>query len=159
MLLVLLLVALVVPWQVAFLGCWAIHLVTCATSVPSIPGDAPTPPLTRPLPRSRSISPCCRRNNRSPPIRYYSPPPSPQPQPQPQSQSHDAEHALLLLTWLLPLAAPVLAVWARTLVTAGLRAAVAAGDGGDHSAWSVAPYLVLVDFASWTRDALLPRDR
>ncbi|KAI9432019.1 hypothetical protein H4582DRAFT_1763408, partial [Lactarius indigo] len=59
------------------------------------------------------------------------------------------------LTWLLPLTAPVLAVWARTLATAGMRAASAA----DHGVWSVAPYLVLVDFASWTRDALFLPDR
>lgn len=153
MLLVLLLVALLVPWQVAFLGCWTIHLVTCATHVPPPPGDAPTPPLVRS--RSRSPSP-------APAIRY--PPDASRTSPVPlQSHGggapHDAEHALLLLTWLLPLAAPVLAVWARTLATAGLPAAAAAGDGGDHSVWSVAPYLVLVDFASWTRDALLPRDR
>ncbi|KAI9459683.1 PGAP1-like protein-domain-containing protein [Lactarius psammicola] len=110
MLLILLLIALVVPWQVAFLGCWIIHLVTCATHDPPAPGDVPTPPPTRP----RSPSP-------APAIRY---PPTAAPQP-----PHDAEHALLLLTWLLPLTAPVLAVWARTLATAGLRAA---GDGGDH---------------------------
>jgi hypothetical protein len=36
------------------------------------------------------------------------------------------------------------------------RAAVAAG--GDHNILPVALYLVLVDFASWTREALFPRD-
>ena len=135
MFLVLLLVGLVVPWQVAFLVCWAIHLVTCATTyhLPTAPGDAPTPP-----PHTRTRSPSARRI-------------APRP--------HDAEHALLLLTWLLPLTAPVLAAWARTLGTAGLRAAIAAGDRADHSVWSIAPYLVLVDFASWTRGALLSRDR
>ncbi|KAF8262780.1 PGAP1-like protein-domain-containing protein [Lactarius quietus] len=127
--LVLLLVALVVPWQVAFLCNWTIHLVTCSTYAPSPPGDAPTPRIRSP--------PLHRPENSSP---------------------RDAEHVLLLLTWLLPLTAPVLAVWARTLATAGLGAAIAAGGGGDHSVWSVAPYLVLVDFASWTRDALFPPD-
>ncbi|KAH9047006.1 PGAP1-like protein-domain-containing protein [Lactarius deliciosus] len=138
MLLVLLLVALVVPWQVAFLGCWSIHLVTCATHVPAPPGDAPTP-------QSRSRSPTPDHRPAIPPV----------PRPQSSVVPHDAEHVLLLLTWLLPLAAPVLAVWARTLATAGLEAASAA----DHGVWSVAPYLVLVDFASWTRDALFLRDR
>ncbi|KAH9019092.1 PGAP1-like protein-domain-containing protein [Lactarius hengduanensis] len=124
MLLVLLLVALLVPWQVAFLGCWSIHLVTCATHVPAPPGDAPTP-----HPRSRSPTPDHR------------PAIPPVPRSQRSAVPHDAEHALLLLTWLLPLAAPVLAAPA------------------DHGVWSVAPYLVLVDFASWTRDALFQRDR
>ena len=58
----------------------------------------------------------------------------------------------------LTLTAPVLAVWRRTLATAGLGATVPTA-GGDHNVLSVAPYLVLVDFASWTRDALFPPDR
>jgi len=71
---------------------------------------------------------------------------------------HDAEHVLLLLTWLLPLVAPLLAVWVRTLATAGPTALSSFGRG-DHSFLSVAPYLILVDYASWTRSALLSRDR
>jgi glycosylphosphatidylinositol deacylase len=130
----LILVAFIIPWQVAFLISWSIHLVTCATYFPSAPGDSSTPP-----PRTRSPSP--RRKTQ---------------QNQNPSQ-HDAEHLLLLMTWLLPLTAPVLAVWARTLFTAGLGAAIAAG--GDHNVLSVAPFLVLVDLASWTRDALFPPDR
>jgi glycosylphosphatidylinositol deacylase len=130
----LILVAFIIPWQVAFLVSWSIHLVTCATYFPSAPGDSATPP-----PRTRSPSP--RRKTQ---------------QNQNPSQ-HDAEHLLLLMTWLLPLTAPVLAVWARTLFTAGLGAAIAAG--GDHNVLSVAPFLVLVDLASWTRDALFPPDR
>ncbi|KAI0279424.1 PGAP1-like protein-domain-containing protein, partial [Russula aff. rugulosa BPL654] len=101
MLLILLLVAVILPWQVAFLGCWVIHLVTCATT-------------------------------------YHS-----------RRPRHEADHVLLLLTWLLPLAAPVLAVWVRTLAT-GM---------GDHNFLSVAPYLILVEYASSTRDSLLPRNK
>ena len=137
MLIILILVSTLIPWQVAFLVSWSIHLVTCATYFPSPPGDAPTPP-----PRTRS--------------------PSSPPRPGRKTQAHpspqDAEHVLLLLTWLLPLTAPVLAVWARTLATAGLAAAVSTA-GGDHNVLSVAPYLILIDFASWTRDALFPPDR
>jgi hypothetical protein len=46
------------------------------------------------------------------------------------------------------------AVWGRPLPTASLGAAIAAV--GDHHVSSVAPYLVLVDFSSWTCDALFP---
>lgn len=136
MLLILLLVAVILPWQVAFLGCWVIHLVTCATThiAPAVSGEATTPP--------RSLSPA--RNSSSTP-----PPGSP----------HEADHVLLLLTWLLPLAAPVLAVWVRTLATAGPIALDSIGMG-DHNFLSVAPYLILVEYASWTRDSLLlPRNK
>ena len=54
-------------------------------------------------------------------------------------------HILLLMTWLLPLAAPVLVVWVRTLAGAGLTTPF----DGDHFVFSAAPFLVLVDFASW----------
>ena len=72
--------------------------------------------------------------------------------------SHDAEHVLLFLTRLLPLTAPVLAVWTRPLAMASLGAVVST-TGGDHNVLSVAPYLILVDFASWMRDVLFPCDR
>ena len=48
------------------------------------------------------------------------------------------------MTWLLPLAAPVLVVWVRTLYTAGLTTPF----DGDHNVLNVAPYLILVD-SSW----------
>ena len=47
---------------------------------------------------------------------------------------------------------------ARTLATAGLGAVVSTA-GGDHSILSVAPYIVLVFFASRTRDGLFRNDR
>jgi glycosylphosphatidylinositol deacylase len=135
MLLILLLVAVILPWQVAFLSCWVIHLVTCATMYipPAVSGEATTPP--------RSLSPA-RNSSPSPP-------------------RHEADHVLLLLTWLLPLAAPVLAVWVRTLATAGPIALDSLGTG-DHNVFYVAPYLILVEYASWTHDSLflpLPRNK
>ena len=132
MILILLLVAVILPWQVAFLGCWVIHLVTCATmySTPAVLDEATTPP--------RSLSPA--RNSSSSPPR------------------HEADHVLLLLTWLLPFAAPVLAVWVRTLATAGPIALDSIGMG-DHNFLSIAPYLILVEYASWTRDSVLPRNK
>ncbi|KAH9988205.1 PGAP1-like protein-domain-containing protein [Russula vinacea] len=135
MLLILLLVAIILPWQVAFLGCWIIHLVTCATThiTPAASGEATTPP--------RSLSPARKSSTL------------------PQESQHEADHVLLLLTWLLPLAAPVLAVWVRTLATAG-PVAIDSIYTGDHNFLSIAPYLILVDFASWTRDSLLlPRNK
>ena len=45
------------------------------------------------------------------------------------------------MTWLLPLAAPVLAVWVRTLFTAGFTTPF----NGDHNVLYVIPFLVLVD--------------
>lgn len=57
---------------------------------------------------------------------------------------NEREHLLLLMTWLLPLTAPVLAVWVRTLFTAGLTTPF----DGDHNVLNVLPYLVLVD-SSW----------
>ena len=132
MVLILLLVAVILPWQVAFLGCWVLHLVTCATThiTPAVSGEATTPP--------RSLSP--PRNSSSTP---------------PLESRHEADHVLLLLTWLLPLAAPVLAVWVRMLATAGPIALDSTGTG-DHSFLSVAPYLILVEYTSWARGSLLP---
>ncbi|KAI9510783.1 PGAP1-like protein-domain-containing protein [Russula earlei] len=129
---VLFLVAVIVPWQVAFLGCWVIHFVTCATYITPVTSDATTPP--------RSLSPS--RNSPAPPL----------------TSRYDADHVLLLLTWLLPLAAPILAVWVRTLATAGPTALDSVGRG-DHNFLSVAPYLILVDYASWARGPLLLRNK
>jgi GPI inositol-deacylase len=64
-------------------------------------------------------------------------------------------HFLLLMTWLLPLAAPVLAVWVRTLLTAGLTTPF----DGDHNFLAVVPFLVLTDFASWTPGRLFERPK
>ncbi|KAI0275434.1 PGAP1-like protein-domain-containing protein [Gloeopeniophorella convolvens] len=144
MLFIFLLVAVIVPWQVAFLCCWIIHLVTCATYTP--PEAAPP---TYAAPRTPSPT-------RKPAIRY--PPRVRSPPPHVPATPHDARHVLLLMTWLLPLVAPVLAVWVRTLATAGPIALGNVGLG-DHSFLAVAPFLILVDYASWTHGALFPQDK
>ena len=51
-----------------------------------------------------------------------------------------------MMTWLLPLAAPVLAVWVRTLFTAGFTTPF----DGDHNVLYVLPFVILVDSA-WGR--------
>lgn len=132
MLLIWLLVAVIVPWQVAFLVCWVIHLVTCATFVAPPSGDVTTPVHSLIITRDSPAPPYSSRN--------------------------DADHVLLLLTWLLPLTAPVLSVWVRTLATAGPIALGSVGMG-DHNFLSVAPYLVLVEYASRRRDPLLQRHK
>lgn len=50
-------------------------------------------------------------------------------------------HMLLFMTWLLPLVAPVLAVWVRTIQTAGYKTPF----NGDHNVLKVVPVLMLVD--------------
>jgi hypothetical protein len=132
MFLILLLVAVIVPWQVAFLVCWIIHLVTCAAFIAPASGDAPTPVHSLFVTRDSPAPPLASRN--------------------------EADHMLLLLTWLLPLTAPVLAVWVRTLATAGPIALGSVG-AGDHNFLYVAPYLILAEYASRTNNPLLPRNK
>jgi GPI inositol-deacylase len=132
MVLIWLLVAVIVPWQVAFLVCWIIHLVTCATYVAPASDDVTTPVHSLFITRNSPTPPSTSRN--------------------------DADHVLLVLTWLLPLTAPVLAVWVRTLATAGPVALGSVGMG-DHNFLSVAPYLILVEYASRRRDPLLMRHK
>lgn len=61
-----------------------------------------------------------------------------------ESHKNANEHLLLLMTWLLPLAAPVLAVWVRTLMTAGYTTPF----DGDHNVLYVAPFLILVEMGA-----------
>lgn len=147
MVLVLALIFLFVPWQVAFLGCWVIQVLNCnATSRPkSYPGSVPTLAST---PTNRT--PICEQDGRTSdendaPADRSSPSLS-------QSPSHTLNptfgnahnqntHLLLFMTWLLPLAAPVLAVWVRTMQTAGYTTPF----NGDHDVFKVVPVLVLVD--------------
>ncbi|EFI27764.1 GPI inositol-deacylase [Coprinopsis cinerea okayama7 len=120
---------LFIPWQVAFLGCWVFHLSTCAASHAW--------PEAESLPRGpdgnhhgsddRREKTEEMKNGR-------------------QNNANLNDHFLLLMTWLLPLVAPILAVWVRTLATAGLTTPF----NGDHNFLNVAPFLILVDFASWT---------
>ena len=64
-------------------------------------------------------------------------------------------HFLLLMIWLLPFTVPVLAVWVRTLLTAGLTTPF----DRDHNFLAVVPFLVLTDYASWTPGRLFERPR
>lgn len=49
------------------------------------------------------------------------------------------DHVLLLLTWLLPFAAPILVVWIRTLQTAGYTTPF----DGDHNIFCIIPWLLI----------------
>ncbi|KAG2157116.1 PGAP1-like protein-domain-containing protein [Suillus clintonianus] len=163
-----LLVFLFVPWQIAFIGCWLIHLHTCANSAhrKPYPGSAPslrsTPTESLPL-RERfdgheQDTQDAETNEIAPSEELEI-----QDMRRPQGLAtitdtldiiqahHENTHLLLLMTWLLPLSMPVLAVWVRTLMTAGYTAPF----NGDHNVFKVAPFLVLVDCTSRRKSALL----
>ena len=142
MILVLALIFLLVPWQVAFLGCWVIQLLNCnATSRPKpYPGSVPTvastptnPTPTRDGTPDRDDTPADRSSPSSPSIPSHTLTFA--------NAYHQNTHVLLLMTWLLPLAAPVLAVWVRTIQTAGYTTPF----NGDHNVFKIAPVMVLVD--------------
>lgn len=140
---------MVIPWQVAFLGCWMQQLLTCAIVKPS---TSPLAPITvesydlldrsSPEERDSNFRPQAGEqngNNRS----------------TSQDNHHLNCHILLFMTWLLPLVGPVLAVWVRTLLTAGLTTPF----DGDHFFLNVLPFLVMVDFSSWTLGPIFLRQR
>ncbi|KAK2465990.1 hypothetical protein APHAL10511_001631 [Amanita phalloides] len=135
---------LLIPWQVAFLGAWMIHLYTCALS--RVRNDRLRPPeetvfslvlVNGPMEDVHSQT----RQDLSEQQRLLLE--------QINNDRHNW-HLLLVMTWLLPLTAPVLAVWVRTLATAGYTTPF----DGDHNFFVVAPFLILVDFASWTSGPL-----
>lgn len=133
------LVFLFIPWQVAFLACWIIHLQNCATSAGQTPINPPDVQLDTMNSTGMMV-----------PVRPVSN------QRRDRKDNHNLNmHILLFMTWLLPLAAPVLVVWVRTLATAGL----ATPFDGDHFCLNVAPFLIVVDFASWTKGPLFERQR
>lgn len=150
MVLVLALIVLFVPWQVAFLGCWVTQLLNCnATSRPKLyPGSVPTLAST-----PTDHTPICEQDNRTSdendsPADSSGPPSSrslsiPNHMLKPTfAYAHDQNtHILLLMTWLLPLVAPILATWVRTIQTAGYTVPF----NGDHNVFKVAPVLALVD--------------
>lgn len=107
---ILLLVATVVPFQVAFLVCFLIHLSTCAIQAPSSASDSSGAPSKNDMYAQKV-------------------------------------HFLLLLFWLLPFTAPVLAVWARTLLTAGLTTPF----DGDHNVAAIASFLLYTNLATTTQ--------
>ena len=141
MALVLFCIFLFVPWQVAFLGCWIIQLLHCAAhfrdgrasgtvnipieAIPLRPQDGDACELTGDGVMEPSRSPSSDTLARRAVAHAF----------------HQNTHILLLLTWLLPLTAPVLVVWVRTLLTAGYTTPF----NGDHNVFNVAPILWLVD--------------
>ena len=145
------LIFIFVPWQVAYLGCWLLHLHTCASSQRE---------LAFLIERSRSMAtPLVRfssqgETNKVMDDRRLGRQPSDLYELKRNNVNHNL-HLLLLMTWLLPLTAPVLVVWVRTLLTAGLTTPF----DGDHNFLGVLPFLVLTDFASWTPGRLFERPR
>ncbi|KAF9006681.1 PGAP1-like protein-domain-containing protein [Cyathus striatus] len=152
---ILLLVFLLIPWQVAFLGCWLLQLSTCAQAGRSgsvgvvtteSTGAVPLIPRTSEDEYIGMVDMGVVRSSASLPEADY------RQQLKADNLNHNM-HLLLFMSWLLPLAAPVLAVWVRTLLTAGLTSPF----NGDHNFMKVAPFLVFTDFASWTSDELFER--
>ncbi|KAG0707742.1 PGAP1-like protein-domain-containing protein [Suillus ampliporus] len=157
-----LLVILFVPWQIAFIGCWLIHLYTCASSAHRKPYPGSVPSLrgtpTESLPLRERIG---GREQDAQDTETNEIDVSKEPELQgfasvtdtldANQAYHENTHILLLMTWLLPLSMPVLAVWVRTLMTAGYTAPF----NGDHNVFKVAPFLVLVDCTSRRKSALL----
>ncbi|OSD04507.1 GPI-inositol-deacylase [Trametes coccinea BRFM310] len=130
---------ILVPWQVAFLGCWLIHVYTCAASLADLShqqGQRSLEPEAVPLVRlmpSAEAAPDERETRQAATAHTAL-----------LQQANVHSHILLFTTWLLPLVAPVLAVWVRTLATAGFTTPF----DGDHNFLYVAPFLVLVEALS-----------
>lgn len=146
------LIFIFVPWQVAYLGCCLLHLHTCAFSQRE---------LASLIQRSRIVAvPLVQFSSRRENDEVTDDRSSLERQSsgllelKRDNVNHNM-HFLLLMTWLLPLTAPVLAVWVRTLLTAGLTTPF----DGDHNFLAVVPFLVLTDFASWTPGRLFERPR
>ncbi|KAI0701177.1 PGAP1-like protein-domain-containing protein [Cytidiella melzeri] len=134
--LVCLLIFVLVPWQVGFLGCWTFLFYTCASHNP--PQADPSSTVAIPLIKTSEE----RSRNRDQGSITPSPPVTAGIRVSHVVSSHnEREHLLLLMTWLLPLVAPILAVWVRTLLTAGYTTPF----DGDHNFLHVLPFLVLVD--------------
>lgn len=152
--LIFLVIFVLVPWQVAFLGCWVYQLYVCATfssrrmeenttgnAIPlkslslNSSGDETDKP--KPTPTLATSDDDQEQRSHSPSASSY-------------THAHallrtnyvrSNEYLLLLMTWLLPLVAPVLAVWVRTLATAG----VTSPFDGDHNVLYVVPFLGVVE--------------
>ena len=141
-----------VPWQVAYLGCCLLYIHTCASSQRELASIIQRRNLAVPLVQfsSRRENDEFTADNRSSLERH-----SWGLHEQKRDNVNHNLHFLLLMTWLLPFTAPVLAVWVRTLLTAGLTTPF----DGDHNFLAVVPFLVLTDFASWTPGRLFERPR
>lgn len=175
--LVLLLVATVIPHQVAFVISWLMILWTSATGSKSVATPHETAPapsnrhnpsardaLEPPIPlsslRAPSPSPTRRRSSpefeapKSHPVAMAESPPPLGDGPTPMTASNDfafVQHVLLLQAFLFPTQGAVLAVWIRTLVTAGFTTPF----DGDHNIFLAVFWLVLaeavVNGVTWKR--------
>ncbi|KAF8165658.1 GPI-inositol-deacylase [Crassisporium funariophilum] len=143
-----------VPWQVAYLGCWLLHLYTCASSRQELGSFASrNKTIAVPLIQSSRRRGSIQSTEMRVPLERR--PSGLRDRDVKQDNLNHNMHLLLLMTWLLPLTAPVLAVWVRTLLTAGYTTPF----DGDHNFLAVLPFLVLVDFVSWTPGQLYHRPR
>ena len=137
-----------VPWQAAYLWSWLALLYACGTRYVRRPFPGSTPSIA-PSPRETS----------SPPAAVNSPQTKPNVHTEPRywgiDIEHHNQHILLLMTWLLVLAAPVLTVWIRTLWIAGLTAPFET----DYSMLKASPFVILAVFASRTEGSLYARHR
>ena len=136
---ILVLVWTLVPYQVAFLATFFLHIASAST--PKVP-----PPTSNSYARltARSRSPTRSARSRSP---SASPSLATLKRHQDATRLAQDEHLLLLLLWLLPFTAPVLAVWVRTMQTAGFMVPFE----GDHNILSVLPWLLLGEAAASRR--------
>lgn len=145
---VLVAVGTVVPWQAAMLAAWTWHLLTTARSAAylaarGVGGADSTPPEYERLALSElsddgTLQPEPERTHVISTARA--------------ARNAHAEHLhlLLLLTLLLPFAAPGLAVWAR-IGFVGLMAGAGEAFRGDHSVWAILPVVVGVEWAGRRR--------
>ncbi|KAH9482359.1 GPI inositol-deacylase [Psilocybe cubensis] len=133
---------LFIPWQVAYLGCWVLHLYTCASLIQQQAN----------LEHHTDAVPLVDRSGRQDAIEYQ----GDRTLDLRQKKNNNLNlniHILLLMTWLLPLTAPVLAVWVRTLLSAGYTTPF----DGDHNFVAVLPFLMFADFASRTPGQIFDR--
>ncbi|KAG9317789.1 hypothetical protein JVU11DRAFT_2010 [Chiua virens] len=134
---------LYMPWQVVFVGCWVAQLLNCnATSRAkpypgSVPTLASTPTELTPVPGEgeepfeKEDSPTEHSSRSSQVLK-----------PTFVNVHNQNKHILLLMTWLLPHVAPLLAAWVRTVQTAGYMTPF---NGSYSNVLYVLPWLVLVN--------------
>lgn len=118
-----LLVATIIPFQVAFIIVFMIQFSICSS------------------PRAQGHQRIKQEREGESPTNS-----SPTPETWRNQDTREASnaHLLLLLTWLLPFTAPILIVWARTLQTAGYTVPF----DGDHHVAIVLPWLLLGEAAA-----------
>ena len=137
---ILVLVWTVVPYQVAFLATFSLHIASASTPKVPPPASNSYVRLKDGPRRSPSRTVQSRSSSASPTLATLK-------HHQDATRLAQDEHLLLLLLWLLPFAAPVLAVWVRTLQTAGFTVPF----DGDHNIFSVLPWLLLGEAAASRR--------